>query len=84
MQVALVEVPMHPLAQNKFRGAITNYKNRIHTFSKLTNTPYWEMGFQLPLKDRDFRDLAHLIDSGRIIYQRELARKIENLLNPNT
>ena len=81
----LVELPLdRELVGDRFDYAITQYYEPVESLAAEHGVPYLDFNAELRIGDRDFHDLTHLVEPGRVVWQRRLAQEVVKLMGPAT
>jgi hypothetical protein len=80
----LVELPDNrDLVGKRFDYASVQYQLPARALSAKYHVPYVDFNAELRLKNADFHDLSHLVEPGRVIWQRRLAQELVRLMGPD-
>jgi hypothetical protein len=81
VQVAVLDMPLHPRTAAIFGQAFMEYQSHLSAFAARTNTAVWRLTEEAKLGPNDFRDFGHVghIDA-RKRFQTALCRRLANLL----
>jgi hypothetical protein len=75
--VVLWDQPLNSSAAGPTWGGVsTSYRRRVTALARSEGVAYLDVAGHLALRDADFADLYHLLDHGRLQWQRELGREI--------
>lgn len=81
VHVVFVELPSNrALIGDRFDHAIAQYREPVDALAARYDVPYLDFNAGLRLKNEDFHDLSHLNESGRVLWQRALARELARLM----
>jgi len=82
LHVVLVELPLdRDIVGDRFDYAITQYRGPIEAMAAEHGVPYLDFNDELHIKNRDFHDLVHLVEPGRVVWQRRLAREVVRVMS---
>ena len=82
VHVVLVELPTNrPLIGDRFDYAIEQYRGPVSALAGRYDVPYIDFNAGLKLENKDFHDLSHLNESGRVLWQRALAKEVARLMS---
>ncbi len=82
LHVALVELPLdREIVGDQFDYAIRQYRGPIEAMAAEHGVPYLDFNDDLHMKDGDFHDLVHLVEPGRVVWQRRLAREVVRVMS---
>ena len=77
----LVELPNNrDLIGPRFDYAVAQYQEPTQAMAVKYDVPYVDFNQELQLKSADFHDLSHLVEPGRVIWQRRLAQELVRLM----
>jgi hypothetical protein len=77
----LVELPNNrDLIGKRFDYAEAQYRAPSQALAAEYDVPYVDFNHELDLKNADFHDLSHLVEPGRVIWQRRLAQELVRLM----
>ncbi len=77
----LVELPNNrDLVGARLDHATTEYQIPAQALAAKYDVPYADFNQELALKNADFHDLSHLVEPGRVIWQRRLAQELVRLM----
>ena len=81
VHVVLVELPTNrALIGDRFDYAIEQYRRPVSALAGRYDVPYIDFNARLKLENKDFHDLSHLNESGRVVWQRALAKEVARLM----
>lgn len=81
VHVVFVELPNNrALIGERFDYAIDQYREPVDALAARYDVPYLDFNAGLQLKNEDFHDLSHLNESGRVLWQRALAKQLARLM----
>lgn len=81
LHVVLVELPLNEaLVRGRFDDAQAEYQRPVRALAKRYGAPYIDFNDQLDLPSADFYDLSHLVEPGRVVWQRRLASELVRLM----
>jgi hypothetical protein len=82
VHVVLIELPNNrALVGDRFDYAISQYRGPVDALADKYDVPYLDFNAGLKLKNEDFHDLSHLNESGRVVWQRALARQLAPMMS---
>ena len=77
----LVELPNNrDLIGPRFDYATAQYQKPARAMAAKYDVPYADFNQELELTNGDFHDLSHLVEPGRVIWQRRLAQELVRLM----
>jgi len=81
LNVVVVELPVNEAAvRGRFDAAQAEYQRPVRALAKRYGAPYVDFNDQLDLPSADFYDLSHLVEPGRVVWQRALASELARLM----
>jgi hypothetical protein len=81
VHVVLVELPTNrALVGDRFDYAVEQYREPVDALADGYDVPYLDFNAGLRLRNEDFHDLSHLNESGRVVWQRALAKELARLM----
>jgi hypothetical protein len=81
MGVVLLELPWdRAIIGHAFDDTRAAYQTRARALATKYNVPYLDFSEEVPLTNEDFHDLSHLVEPGRVIWERRLAKELVRLL----
>ena len=81
VQAVIVELPLNEaVVKGRFDGAIAEYRVPLRAMAAAHDVPYIDFNRELAIPSADFHDLSHLVEPGRVIWQKQLARELSRLL----
>jgi hypothetical protein len=77
VDVVLLELPYNDeIIGTEFDWARGMYQPKVHRLADAYGVPYLDFVRELPLTNRDFHDLSHLVEPGREIWEQRLAEEL--------
>jgi hypothetical protein len=84
IDVVLLELPWNrEIIGDAFDDSRAMYQPRVRELATRYDVPYIDYSAELPLTNADFHDLSHLVEPGRVIWERRLAEELVRLLGPD-
>jgi hypothetical protein len=81
VHAAVVELPLNrAIVGDRFDGAIVLYRVPVMALAAKFHVPYVDVNTAAALPNGDFHDLSHLVEPGRVLWQRQLAKALAPLL----
>jgi hypothetical protein len=81
VHAVLVELPLNrDIVGTRFQKAVVQYQVPVMAFADEYGVPYVDVNEAAAVPDRHFHDLSHLVEPGRVRWQRQLARALVPLL----
>jgi len=81
LRPVLLELPLNTaVAGHSFDRALSTYRYGCRSLAALHDIPFVSLVAQARLVNADFHDLAHMVESGRVKWQRLLAKRTAGLL----
>lgn len=81
LHVVLVELPLNEaIVRGRFDYARADYKRPVRDLARRYDLPYLDFNDELAIRNADFYDLSHLVEPGRELWQRRLARELVGLM----
>lgn len=81
VDVVLLELPWNrAIVGDDFDDAHALYQPRVGELADEYGVPYLDFNDELPLTNADFHDLSHLVEPGRVLWERRLAEELSRLL----
>ena len=81
LHVALVELPLNrEVVGDRFDFALEEYREPVEALADEYEVPYVDFNEELDIASRDFHDLSHLVEAGRVVWQRRLAREVVEIM----
>lgn len=82
LHVVLLELPFNrDLIGDRFDYAVVQYRAPVKALAREYGAPYVDFNPELPIPNRDFHDLSHLVEPGRVVWQRRLAAELVRLID---
>ena len=76
-----IELPWNrAIIGDELDGAYAQYRPRVTALAEQFGVPYIDYSAELPLENGDFHDLSHLVEPGRVLWERRLAEELVKLL----
>ena len=83
VRAVIVELPLNEGAvKGRLDGAIAQYRGPVKAMARERGVPYLDFNDELAIPSADFHDLSHLVEPGRVVWQRRLAQELVELLGP--
>ncbi len=81
VHAVLVELPLNrDVVGTRFEKAIVQYKVPVMALADEYDAPYIDVNEVAAVPDKDFHDLSHLVEPGRVLWQRRLAKALVPIL----
>jgi hypothetical protein len=80
--VAFFEQPLNTSVAGDWAGVLPRYRAEVARVAAADDIPYLRIERSLRLSDDDFVDLYHLLSPARARWQRQMAREVAGLLQP--
>jgi hypothetical protein len=81
VHAVIVELPLNEAVVNgRFDKAIAEYRVPARAVAAAHDVPYLDFNADAAIPSADFHDLSHLVEPGRVIWQKQLARELAKLL----
>jgi hypothetical protein len=81
VHAVIVELPLNEaVVKGRFDAAITEYRVPVKAMARELAVPYLDFNAETAIPSADFHDLSHLVEPGRVIWQKQLARELSRLL----
>ena len=81
VQAVIVELPLNEAAvKGRFDKAIAQYRTPVRAMATARDVPYLDFNADAHIPSADFHDLSHLVEPGRVVWQKQLARELARLL----
>ena len=68
------------ISQQQYDAAIAQYRAPARALASAYDVPYLDFNASLDIPNGDFHDLSHLVEPGRVIWQKRLAQVLTQLL----
>jgi hypothetical protein len=82
VDVVLLELPWNrAIIGDALDGAYAQYRPQVAAFAEEYGVPYIDFSADLPLENGDFHDLSHLVEPGRVKWERRLAAELVKRLD---
>lgn len=82
VHAVIVELPLNrQVVRNRFDAAIAEYRVPTRVLAARYGVPYLDFNAAAAIPSADFHDLSHLVEPGRVIWQRQLAKALVPLLD---
>jgi hypothetical protein len=83
VHAVLLELPQNAqIESGRMNGAMRLYQAPVQALATKYGVPYLDFNSAARIPSADFRDLSHLVEPGRVIWQRKLAQALAPLLGP--
>lgn len=84
VRAVIVELPLNEdVVKGRFDEAIAQYREPVQALARERDVPYLDFNRELAIPSADFHDLSHLVEPGRVLWQRRLAQKLVSLMGPS-
>ena len=84
VHAVLLELPQNSEAvRGRFGTAVNAYQVPLHKLAAEFGVPYLDFNAAAAVPSGDFFDLSHLVEPGRVIWQRRLAQELAALMGPD-
>ena len=84
VHAVLLELPQNAQAiGGRFDAAVAAYQVPLHRLAAEFGVPYVDFNGAVAIPSADFFDLSHLVQPGRVIWQRRLAQELAALMGPD-
>ena len=81
VHAVIVELPLNEqVVKGRFDKAIAQYRAPAQALARERGVPYLDFNADVAIPSADFHDLSHLVEPGRVIWQKQLARELSRLL----
>jgi lysophospholipase L1-like esterase len=81
VKVVLVELPLNrEIVGDSFASAQRQYRVPVAALARDHGVPYIDINQEVAIPNRDFRDLSHLVEPGRVVWQHALAQALVELM----
>lgn len=81
VDVVLLELPWNrAIIGGDWDHAFEQYRPRVAALAEEHGVPYIDYSAELPLENGYFHDLSHLVEPGRVLWERRLAEELVKLL----
>jgi len=81
VKAVIVELPLNEDAvKGRFDEAIAQYRAPARALARKHGVPYLDFNQALAIPSADFHDLSHLVEPGRVLWQKRLAEELVALL----
>jgi len=81
VRAVIVELPFNEAAvRGRLDWAIAQYRVPVRALAREQGIPYVDFNRELALPSADFQDLSHLVEPGRVLWQKRLAEELVTLL----
>jgi len=81
VKAVIVELPLNEDAvKGRFDEAIAQYRAPARALAREHGVPYLDFNQALAIPSADFHDLSHLVEPGRVLWQKRLAEELVALL----
>ena len=81
VDIVLLELPWNrEIIGDELDFAYELYKPRVAALAEEFGVPYIDYSAEIPLENGDFHDLSHLVEPGRVLWERRLAKELVKLL----
>jgi hypothetical protein len=85
VHAVIVELPLNrDIVGKRFEKAIVLYRVPTMALAAEYDAPYVDVNAAAAVPNRDFHDLSHLVEPGRVLWQRQLAKALVPLLGAAT
>lgn len=84
VHAVLLELPQNDQAtKGRFDKAVAEYQVPLRKLAAEFAVPYLDFNAAVAIPSADFHDLSHLVQPGRVIWQRRLAKELAALMGPD-
>jgi lysophospholipase L1-like esterase len=84
VHAVLLELPQNnEIIQGRFDKAVAEYQVPLHKLAAQFGVTYLDFNAAAAIPSADFFDLSHLVQPGRVIWQRRLAKALAALVGPD-
>jgi len=81
VRAVIVELPLNEdVVKGRFDEAIAQYREPVQALARERGVPYLDFNRELAIPSADFYDLSHLVEPGRVLWQKRLAEELVALL----
>jgi hypothetical protein len=81
VRAVIVELPLNEqVVKGRFDKAIAEYRAPVRALARQRGVPYLDFNRELAIPSADFHDLSHLVEPGRVLWQKRLAEELVTLL----
>jgi len=81
VHAVIVELPLNEqVVKGRFDKAIAQYRAPAQALARERGVPYLAFDRELAIPSADFHDLSHLVEPGRVIWQKQLAEELVTLM----
>jgi lysophospholipase L1-like esterase len=81
VRAVIVELPLNEdVVKGRFDEAIAQYREPVQALARKQGVPYLDFNGELAIPSADFHDLSHLVEPGRVLWQKRLAEELVTLL----
>ena len=81
VHAVLVELPLNrDVVGTRFEKAVVQYEVPVMALADEYDVPYLDVNKAAAVPDEDFHDLSHLVEPGRVRWQRQLAKALVPIL----
>jgi hypothetical protein len=81
VRAVIVELPLNEqVVKGRFDKAIAEYRLPVQALAREHGVPYLDFNAGLNIPSADFHDLSHLVEPGRVLWQKRLAEELVTLL----
>ncbi len=81
LRVVFVELPLNEeIVRGRFDYAKVKYQRPVQKLARRYDVPYLDFNDEVAIPNASFFDLSHMIESGSVVWQRQLARELVRLM----
>lgn len=81
VRAVIVELPLNEaVVKGRFDAALAQYRVPVQALARAQGVPYVNFNRELAIPSADFHDLSHLVEPGRVLWQKRLAEELVTLL----
>ena len=82
VRAVIVELPLNEdVVKGRFDEAVAKYREPVQELARERGVPYLDFNRELAIPSADFYDLSHLVEPGRVLWQKRLAEELVTLLD---
>jgi len=82
VRAVIVELPLNEdVVKGRFDEAVAQYREPVQALARERGVPYLDFNRELAIPSADFHDLSHLVEPGRVLWQKRLAEELVTLLD---
>jgi hypothetical protein len=81
VHAVIVELPLNEdVVKGRFDKALAEYRVPVQALARERGVPYVDFNHDVAIPSADFHDLSHLVEPGRVLWQKRLAEELVALL----